>query len=226
MSSGFTPCCCRFSAVRSHAARCASMLDQRLRQRELRLRRAAPASPGPSARASILRFSSSLQVRLDFGAQVVDVAARDAERRARTPRRAAARCGSATSFTVSANSRVFPRLPCRDSRRGTCSANVFVSPAFMPGDRGLELGQHPAFAEHDREVLAPGRPGTATPSIVPVKSTVTRSPVCAPRVDRRRNVARCLRRISSVRSTSAARHFDAAAARSRRRRRRRSVTSG
>ena len=45
-------------------------------------------------------------------------------------------------------------------------------------------------------------PGNSTPSIVPVKSTTTRSPFCAGR-PASCHVARCLRSTSSVRSTSA-----------------------
>ena len=181
MSSGFMPCCCRLAAMRR--ASCSdSMLDQRLGQRQLRRLAQAlhrlvlqrPPRPCASARASGSTATSR--------AQVLD-ACRDL-----MPNAVANAPSSGGTFgrvdLASPSARTAPscrRLPCRDSRPETSAETTCVSPAVMPGERRLELGQHAALAERDREVLAPGRRGTRRRRWCPVKSTFTRSPVSARR---------------------------------------------
>ena len=94
----------------------------------------------------------------------------------------------------------FQQLPCHGSRPGS-ELEALLLARRHAARRGLELGQHAAFAQREGEVLRlAARKGW--PSIVPLKSTVSRSPSRAGRSTGSKRV-RCLRRIWIVLSTAA-----------------------
>ena len=182
------------------------LLDQRLGQRQLRRSRAGPSSPGPSAPprpCASVRASGSPRLRARRSSTL---AALDAECRGEraVERRHVGRASPASPSARTARS--FRRLPCRDSRPETSARKSRVSPAAAPASAASNSGSmRPSPSVIAKSFAWP--PGNSTPSIVPVKSTITRSPVCAPRATGS-NTARCLRSTSSVRSMSASRHLD------------------
>ena len=90
----------------------------------------------------------------------------------------------------------------RGSRPGNVSGKVFDSPAFMPRTAASNSASiRPSPMMNGKSSALP--PANGSPSIVPAKSIVTRSPSAAGARGRARSVTRCLRRISSVLSIAA-----------------------
>ena len=133
--------------------------------------------------------------------------------------------GSATWFTVTVKSRGLAAQRARRSPAGKAIGKVFSPRLGEPDERRLEVGQHAALAQHHGEVRAPCRPRRARRRSVPSKSMFTRSPTAAPR-STCSYVARCLRSVSMVESTSASRHLRSPGARPCARRASPSVISG
>ncbi|CFW29909.1 Uncharacterised protein [Bordetella pertussis] len=77
-----------------------------------------------------------------------------------------------------------------------------LSPAFRPSAASSNSGSmRPWPSTNGKSSALP--PSKGTPSIVPAKSSTTRSPSCEARPSRISNLARCLRSTSSVWLTSA-----------------------
>ena len=113
-----------------------------------------------------LALQLELEVRLDLRAELVDAAARDAERLRElgVDRRQLrlARPPSPSARTPPP----CPRLPCRDSRPGNVSANVFVSPALIPATAASNSGSiRPSPRMIAKSFAWP--PGNSTPSMRP-----------------------------------------------------------
>ena len=153
MSSAFIPCCCRFCAIRCIIAVASMSTSDEGTAKSALARR--PFSTCSLTAPSILRFSSSFRF----------CGSRRAGRR---------RCrGDAEAVRerlVERRQRRFADLlGGQHERRGAPGDFLAVvvgrerqrkrlAPARLhAGERGLELGQHPAFAERDGEVAWPGR---------------------------------------------------------------------
>ncbi len=111
-------------------------------------------------------------------------------------------CGSATSLTVSVElrrpARHFPAVVVGGERQRETSACRLPSCRSTAASNSGSMRPSPSVIA--KSFACP--PGNSTPSIVPVKSTTTRSAVAASRATDA-YVVRCLRSTSSVRSTSA-----------------------
>ena len=150
-------------------------LDERLRQRRTSACCRSAAKTCSFTFASILRFSSSL--RFDaisaLSSSTLPLAMPNA---ARTRRRRRARCRASTrlhrqrELGVLAGDFLAVIVGGKRERERLASR-----PALIPATRGFELRQHPPSPRTIAKSLA-CPPGNSTPSVLPVKSTITRSP--------------------------------------------------